>query len=276
MPKGIEPLWESKSDLDAIRMVAEKMGVGEHFAKTPDDYLKELLHIGDPQADPHVRGLTWKQLTKASWFEGATTVAEVEQEPTGAYHLSTPTVPHVPFFDKRFPTRSGRIEFYVEMLVPYDQELCDHKEPIEASPENELFHDFPLVFLSTHTRFRTHSQFSNLPTLKEINNQGMGFLEINPVDARSRGIESGDVVRVFNRRGEMKVHARLTEGIKPGVVNCYQGGWDTVRVKHYVEGHPNNLTHQIAKPAQALVPNFRNNAAYFDCLVQVERAGGGR
>lgn len=274
MPKGIEPLWESKSDLDAIRLVADKMGVGRYFDRTPEDYLKELLHIGDPKADANVRGLTWEQLTKAAWFDGAQTVAEAEQQPMGAYHLNTPTVPYVPFHDKTFPTKSGRIEFYVEMLVPFDQELCDHKEPIEASPQNELFKDFPLVFLSTHTRFRTHSQFSNLPTLKEINNNGMGFLEINPRDARSRGIESGDVVRVFNQRGEMKVHARLTEGIKPGVVNCFQGGWDTVRVKHYVEGHPNNLTHQIAKPAQALIPNFRNNAAYYDCLVQVEPTGG--
>ena len=28
-------------------------------------------------------------------------------------------------------------------------------------------------------------------------------------------------------------------------------------MKHYVEGHPNNLTHQIANPAQSVIPNFR-------------------
>ena len=275
MPKVIDPLWESKSDLDAIRMVATKMGVGQYFDKTPDDYLQELLHIGDPEADANVRGLDWEQLTKNTVHPGATAVSDVEQLPTGAFHLNTPTVPYVPFYNKEFPTKSGKIEFYVEMLVPYDQEVCDHKEPVEASPGNPAFRQYPLVFLSTHTRFRTHSQYANLPSLNEINNGGMGFLEINPRDAGPRGIRNGDVVRVFNERGEMKVHARLTEGIKPGVVNCYQGGWDTVRVKHYVEGHPNNLTHQKAKPAQALIPNFRNNAAYYDCLVQVEKHGGG-
>ena len=80
------------------------------------------------------------------------------------------------------------------------------------------------------------------------------------------------MVRVFNDRGEMKVYAKLTESIKPGVVNCYQGGWDTLAVKQYVEGHPNNLTHQIANPAQSVIPNFPSNAAYYDCLVQVEGA----
>ncbi len=255
MPKVIDPLWESKSDLEAITLVARKMGVGKYFDQSADEYLKEILHIGDPKADGNVVGLTWEQLT------------------SGAPHLNTPTVPYVPFFDKKFPTKSGRIEFYVELLIPYDQQLPGYKEPLEASSSNPLFAKYPLTFLSTHTRFRTHSQFVNLPWLKEINNGGDGFLEINPVDAKARHISDGDVVKVFNDRGLLKVRARLTEGIKPGVVNCYQGGWDTVKVKHYIEGHPNNLTHQIANPAQSVIPNFRSNAAYYDCLVEVQREG---
>jgi len=252
MPKIIDPMFESKSDLDAIRLVAEKMGVGRYFDKSPDEYLREIMHLGKSDADPTVLGLTWEQLTSE------------------AVHLNTDPTPYVPFFNKQFPTKSGKIEFYVEMLVPFGQELCEHQEPVEASPTNPLYKKYPLVFLSTHTRFRTHSQYVNLPWLKEINNGGNGFLEINPKDASPRGIADGDVVRVFNDRGEMKVRARLTESMKPGVVNCYQGGWDTIKVKHYIEGHPNNLTHQIAKPAQALIPNFPSNAAYYDCLAQVE------
>jgi molybdopterin-containing oxidoreductase family molybdopterin binding subunit len=255
MPKVIDPLWEAKPDLEAFALVAQKMGFGQYFDKTADEYLQDMLHIGDPDADANVNGLTWDKVTN------------------GAPHLNTPTVPYVPFFTKEFPTQSGRIEFYVERMIPYDQEVADHQEPIEASPTNPLFGKYPLVFLSTHTRFRTHSQYSNLPWLTEINNDGQGFLEINPRDAAARGIADRDVVRVFNDRGEMKVYARLTEGIKPGVVNCYQGGWQTIRVKHYLEGHPNNLTHQLAKPAQSVIPNFRSNAAYFDCLVQVEKSG---
>jgi molybdopterin-containing oxidoreductase family molybdopterin binding subunit len=255
MPKVVEPLWESKSDLEAITLVARKMGVGKYFDKSADEYLKEILHIGDPKADANVNGLTWKQVTD------------------GAPHLNTPTIPYVPFFDKTFPTKTGRIEFYVERLIPYEQQLPGYKEPIEASRSNPLFKKYPLTFLSTHTRFRTHSQFVNLPWLNEINNGGQGFLEINPADAKPRGIKDGAVVKVFNDRGFMKVKARLTEAIKPGVVNCYQGGWDTIKVKSYIEGHPNNLTHQIANPAQSVIPNFRSNAAYYDCLVEVRREG---
>ncbi len=255
MPTAVQPLWESKSDLDAVTMVAKKMGVGQYFDKTPDEYLTELLHIGDPAgADSTVTGLTWEQLKG------------------GAPHMNMPTVPYVPFFTKEFPTKSGKIEFYVEMLVPYGQEVCDYKEPIEASASNPLAKKYPLTFLSTHTKFRTHSQYCDLPWLNEVTANGQGFLEINPKDAQARGLAEGQVVRVFNDRGEMKVYAKLTESIKPGVVNCYQGGWDTLAVKQYVEGHPNNLTHQLANPAQSLIPNFPSNAAYYDCLVQVEGA----
>jgi anaerobic selenocysteine-containing dehydrogenase len=255
MPTTVKPLWESKSDLDAVSMVAQKMGVGQYFDKTPDVYLADLLHIGDPaNADSTVVGLTWDQLKG------------------GSPRLNMPTVPYAPFFNKEFPTKSGKIEFYVEMLVPYGQEVCAYKEPIEASPDNPLAKKYPLTFLSTHTKFRTHSQYCDLAWMNEITADGRGFLEVNPTDAKSRGIADGDVVRVFNDRGEMKVYARLTEAIKPGVVNCYQGGWDSNAVKQYVEGHPNNLTHQLANPAQAVIPNFPSNAAYYDCLVQVERA----
>ena len=79
MPKVIEPLWESKSDLEAISMVARKMGHGKYFDRSADEYLKEILHIGDPKADGNVNGLTWKQVT------------------TEAPHLNTPTVPYVPY-----------------------------------------------------------------------------------------------------------------------------------------------------------------------------------
>ncbi len=254
MPNMVQPLWESKSDLEAVSAVATKMGYGKYFTNTADEYLKEILHIGDPKADANVVGLTWEQLT------------------SGAPHLNTPELPYVPFFDKQFPTKSGKIEFYVEMLVPYDQEVCDYKPQIEAAPGNPLAKKYPLTFLSTHTKFRTHSQYCDLAWLNEITASGEGFLEINPNDAKARGIGEGHVVRVFNDRGEMKVYAKLTESIKPGVVNCYQGGWDSLAVQQYVEGHPNNLTHQIANPAQSVIPNFPSNAAYYDCLVQVEGA----
>ena len=42
--------------------------------------------------------------------------------------------------------------------------------------------------------------------------------DISPVDAAELGIGDGDLVRVSSRRGEVRVHARVTDEVPPGLV----------------------------------------------------------
>ncbi|MFT5239511.1 MAG: formate dehydrogenase major subunit [Kiritimatiellia bacterium] len=44
------------------------------------------------------------------------------------------------------------------------------------------------------------------------------ILEIHPRDARAKGITDGDLVRLFSKRGEVKLHSKLTRSVKPGVI----------------------------------------------------------
>ncbi|HIG9333392.1 TPA: DMSO/selenate family reductase complex A subunit [Klebsiella pneumoniae] len=48
---------------------------------------------------------------------------------------------------------------------------------------------------------------------------------INPLDAEKRGIKNGDMVRVFNQRGEVRLPAKVTPRIMPGVSAMGQGAW---------------------------------------------------
>jgi anaerobic selenocysteine-containing dehydrogenase len=48
---------------------------------------------------------------------------------------------------------------------------------------------------------------------------------INPADAAARGIADGDVVRVFNDRGQILAGAVVTDAIRPGVLRVNEGGW---------------------------------------------------
>ena len=82
---------------------------------------------GPVRRRPTVKGLTWKQLT------------------TEAVHLNTDPMPYVPFYNKQFPTKSGKIEFYVEMLVPFGQELVRAPGANGGVPTNPLFKKYPLV-----------------------------------------------------------------------------------------------------------------------------------
>ncbi len=65
---------------------------------------------------------------------------------------------------------------------------------------------------------------------------------INPVDAASHGIASGDVVKIFNDRGWVLGGAYVTERIKPGVVYQDHGArLDPIKVGEADRGGANNL-----------------------------------
>ncbi|MGC8696332.1 MAG: molybdopterin-dependent oxidoreductase [Conexivisphaera sp.] len=252
VPKLVEPLWESKSDLEMFAMVAEKMGYGSYFSGTPEDYIGLVLS-GLPS------GTTLDDI-KAN---GGVMRLKDEDFATSSYQPITR--PYVPFYEQNFPTPSGRIEFYVESVVPYyGNGLPIYKEPHEASPTNPLYAKYPFVLITSHTRFRTHTQWDNLAWLLEINPHE--FVEINPQDAAAKGIKDGDRVRIYNDRGSFETTARVTPGIRPGVLNVYQGHW-----QDFPTGTVNMVTSQAINPAQSVVYLFQSNTPYFDVLVDVEK-----
>jgi biotin/methionine sulfoxide reductase len=56
---------------------------------------------------------------------------------------------------------------------------------------------------------------------------GRETLAINPVDAQSRGIGDGEVVRVFNARGACFAGVSVTETVRRGIVRLFCGaGYD--------------------------------------------------
>jgi anaerobic dimethyl sulfoxide reductase subunit A len=90
---------------------------------------------------------------------------------------------------------------------------------------------------------------------------------INTIDAKDRGIEDGDLVDVYNDRGRIRIPAKVTERIMPGVVNVSEGAWydpDDQGVDH--GGCANVLTNDDHSPGGAVHVN--------SSLVQAELAPG--
>jgi anaerobic dimethyl sulfoxide reductase subunit A len=81
---------------------------------------------------------------------------------------------------------------------------------------------FPLQLITVHFKRRAHSTFDNTPWLRELEAQRV---QISTLDAMERGIRDGDLVRVFNDRGEMRIPAWVTERIMTGVVAIPEGAW---------------------------------------------------
>ncbi|MFH1646976.1 MAG: molybdopterin dinucleotide binding domain-containing protein, partial [Chloroflexota bacterium] len=137
---------------------------------------------------------------------------------------------------------------------------------IEAweSRHDPLAKKYPLQLVTPHSRVRAHSTFANVPWLNELESQ---VLRMSAVDARARGIKDGDDIRVFNGRGEIRVKARVTQRLLPGVVSLHQGAWykpDATGIDR--GGCANVLTKDECSPGGAFITNT--------CLVQVERVTG--
>jgi anaerobic dimethyl sulfoxide reductase subunit A len=72
---------------------------------------------------------------------------------------------------------------------------------------------------------------------------------INPGDAKDRGISNDDTVHVFNALGRIKVMARVTPRIAPGVISVPEGAWYAPGSGNVdTGGCVNTLTTQQATP----------------------------
>ncbi|HFV9304171.1 dimethyl sulfoxide reductase subunit A, partial [Citrobacter freundii] len=90
---------------------------------------------------------------------------------------------------------------------------------------------------------------------------------INPVDAQKRGIANGDMVRVFNDRGEVRIAAKVTPRILPGVSAMGQGAWHDADMTGDKIDHGacvNTLTTQRPSPLAKGNPQHTN-------LVEIEK-----
>jgi molybdopterin-containing oxidoreductase family molybdopterin binding subunit len=237
--KVIEPLYESRSDVDIAAGLAERLGFKEYFEGGQDAFIDLILDSGNDS----IKGVTREKLK-----EGAmplTFIPQMNQE-----------------FDIPFATPSGKIELYTETLVEEGQALPVFLKPLE-SPLEPGGNKYPLAFIQGHSRFRTHSMFSNVSSLLELNPEPL--VEINPRDADARQIADDDLVTVFNDRARTTLKARLTEGVGPGVINITQGWW----IDQFKEGSVNHLTHDVINPVQEKVyePNMHMN----DVAVEVVR-----
>ena len=170
---------------------------------------------------------------------------------------ATLPLPEAPFAQGRFPTPSGRCEFASSRLAARGLDpLPDHLPNFEPVGSGGVY---PLAMISPPARNFLNSSFVNVKSLRDI--EGEPLLEIHAEDAAERGIASGDVVRVFNQRGEHRCKARVSARARPGVVNGLGIWWR----KLGLDGtNVNQLTSQH-------VTDMGNGPVFYDCLVQVER-----
>jgi len=247
--KAIEPLGESKSQFQICQSLAIKLGINDYGDKSDEELVKHIVEKISEEVDlPDFDSLR-KQGTYRVKFN----------KPEVGSHLgSEKPQPH------SFRTPSKKIEICSEIVAkigdPLIPAIPTYIETWE-SLNDPLAKKYPLQLISPHFKRRAHTQFDNLPWLRELQTQA---ITINTVDAASRSIHQGDLVRVFNDRGEVRILAKVTERIMPGVVALPQGAWyspDENGIDY--GGCANVLTKNKISPGGAYISNTT--------LVQIEK-----
>ena len=226
---AIAPLGQARSNTDIFRALAARMGFDEPCFSDDDQTLCRTA-FGD--------AVDFRQLLDKGF--------------------STLPLPEAPFADGGFPTPSGRCEFFSTRLAAQGLDgLPDHLPNFEFAGSDPRH---PLAMISPPARNFLNSSFVNVKSLRDI--EGEPLLEMHASDASARGIHSGDVVRVFNSRGEYRCKAKVSVRARPGVVNGLGIWWR----KLGLDGtNVNQLTSQR-------LTDLGHGPTFYDCLVEVEKA----
>ncbi len=225
--KCIEPVGQSRSIYDICADLAQELGVREKFTegRTQYEWLEHLYQqsrINVPELPPTLEEAMAIGVFKKYFPKNHVAYKAFRDDP----ELNP------------LPTPSGLIEIYSPRLADMaktwtldkGQKITPVAEYIEDTEGtfSPLAEKFPLQLIGHHYKQRTHSTYGNCPWLQEVSPQE---LWINPLDAKERGIEHWDMVKIYNDRGVTYIHAKVTPRIMPGVVSLPEGAWHTPNSK---------------------------------------------
>ena len=138
---------------------------------------------------------------------------------TQAMRTQADPEPFLPFAQGGFRTPSGKAELYSEAVKALGLDpVAAFRPPTESRHGQASTSALPLELLARKSDNFLNSTFSNVPSVQAMEEPGL--LEISAADARARGIADGDQVRVFNRRGDILLKARVDGKVQPGVVSA--------------------------------------------------------
>jgi anaerobic selenocysteine-containing dehydrogenase len=232
----IDPLGESLNDFDVVAKIAEKLGLREEYTHGKTHEEKRRLSFSASGVNDFI---SYEELQKKQYYVLPCDPGVKDVPPGLSEFCKDP---------KRRPltTPTGLLEYSssaLERHFPDDPE----RPPVAGWIEKGESHDerlsseragkYPLLCMSNHPRWRMHAQGDDIIWLREIPTMKIkgpdGYLYepvwLNPKEAEARGIEHGDIIKVYNERGIVLGGAYVTERLMPGVAYMDHGSrWDPI------------------------------------------------
>ncbi|MCB0587835.1 MAG: molybdopterin-dependent oxidoreductase, partial [Phaeodactylibacter sp.] len=177
----IPPLPGTKPDGVIVTEIMNRMGYSQ------PDYDPAVVLEEISRVVPFFKGIRWDRLGKdgLQW--------PVAEDGTDTQILHT----------ESFKLGKGRLYF------------VDFEESREIKENAE---DYPFI-LTTNRGLEHYNSGSMTRRTRDAKIVGEDFLLINPEDARSRGIQDGEKVRVLSPRGKASIRARVSEMVQPGILS---------------------------------------------------------
>ena len=254
--KCVDAPGEAIPNYEIFRRLANKMGIKlKQFSWSDNECLENYVDWESPACE----GISLQKLKENGFAR-----LNVGCKDTRAPHKNG-----------NFPTESGKCEFLLKdaknfVAGPFRQmyddyqpgqdlpPLPDYVPPFESKETNpKLAKKYPLNIISPKSHAFLNSCYANMDDKQRV--QGDQFVLINLTDSNSRGIKSGDNVKVFNDRGSYEGIAKITNDVSQGIVVSTLGYW-----RQHNEGTVNSIS-------SANLADMGNAPTFSDNLVEVEK-----
>ena len=221
--KCIEAPGEAISNMEIFRRLAKLMGYEEENFKWSDHECLENFVDWDA---PTCEGIDLDYLRE----HGYARLKDFGDKDIRARHAKG-----------EFATETGKCHFMVEgaknfVAGPFRQmyegfqpgedldSLPDYVESRETPETNpDLAAKFPLNIISPKSHGFLNSCYAN--DTRKQKGQGEQSILLNKLDAETRNIKDGSVIKVFNGRGSFKGVAKISEDVNAGIVVATLGYW---------------------------------------------------
>lgn len=203
--KVVEPLWETRNELQVTLDLACRMGMEKDFWN--GDYNAMVKEFLKPA------GTTIEQLR--------------ESGPKGIYLSRTELMDKRERYETEFASLPNKkVQLYNTILEKngFDPLPAYKGEPEDPINTPQLLKEYPLIFTDEHSEyFNHHSWMRHVPWLREL--RKYPYAKINPKTAKEYGIANGDWMEIESPHGMMKAVALLFPELRPDTVMGQHGWW---------------------------------------------------
>ena len=207
-PAVVQPLHESRADIEIIFELAQRLGLNEQFFGGAVDagYNHHLAPSGLTVEQLRANRIGIRAATRTRYRKYAETDPQTGR-PRG------------------FQTPTGKIEIYSTKFAKAGY------APLPGSPEannggdnsRDASHDYPLILTSFRLMQYCDQQHRNIPRLRRQAREP--FLEINPETAASLNIQNNEWIKLETPLSGIRLKAKLNPSLHPKVVATQYGWW---------------------------------------------------